>query len=109
VLILPPGHALAVKAQRSLSRREKWILGSVLAAIAAVVVAVVISIGTAEHQTANGCVDVKFPITIGGAEIYRCGASAQALCAGVGRDGGLTSVADRAVATQCRKARLPVG
>jgi hypothetical protein len=95
-------------AQRRLGRREKWILGSVLAAVAVVIVAVVISIGTAGHRTGNGCIDVKFPITIGGAEIYQCGAQARTLCAGAGTAAGSTSVSDRAVATQCRKAGLPV-
>jgi ABC-type Co2+ transport system permease subunit len=109
VLILPPGHADRLKLQRRLSSREKWILGSVLATVAAVIVAVVISIGTAGHQTGNGCVDVKFPITIGGEELYQCGAKARALCAAVGTPGGFTSVSGQAVAEQCRKAGLPVG
>jgi hypothetical protein len=109
VLILPPGHAQTLERQRRLSVREKWIIGSVLATVAAVIVAVVISIGSAGHHTGNGCVDVKFPITIGGEEIYECGAKARALCQDVSKADGLATVSGRAVAAQCRKAGLPVG
>jgi hypothetical protein len=109
VLILPPGHAEAIRVGRRITTREKWILGSVLAAVVAVLVAVAISIGTAEHQTSAGCIDVKFPITIGGEDIYECGGRARTLCASVGGPGGLTSVSGRAIATECRKAGLAVG
>jgi hypothetical protein len=109
VLILPPDRARTVAVPRRFSAREKWILGSVLAGVAALVVAVVISIGASGHRTGNGCVDVTFPIAIGGQEIYECGAKARELCASTGRSGGLSAVEDRAVAVQCRKAGLPVG
>jgi len=109
VLILPPGHAQTLERQRRLSVREKWIIGSVLATVAAVIVAVAISIGSAGHHTGNGCVDVKFPITIGGEEIYECGAKARALCQDASKADGLATVSGRAVAAQCRKAGLPVG
>lgn len=109
MLVLPPGHAEALRARRRITTREKWILGSVLTVVAAVLVAVVISIATAQHRTSAGCVDVKFPITIGGEDIYECGARAKALCASVGTTQGFSSVPGRAVATECRKAGLPVG
>jgi hypothetical protein len=109
VLILPSGHAETLHASYRISRREKWILASVLAVVAAIVAAVVISLGTAERHTGNGCVDVKFPTTIGAAEIYQCGARARALCGSVGTPGGVSSVEEQAVAEQCRKAGLPVG
>jgi hypothetical protein len=105
VLILPPGHGRTI---HSVSAREKWILGSVLAVVAALAVVVVISIGSSGRHTGNGCVDVTFPIAIGGQEIYECGSHARALCASVGSTSSLSSVEDRAVATQCRKAGLPV-
>jgi hypothetical protein len=89
--------------------REKWIVGAVLAVVAALVVAVVISIGSSGHKTAGGCVDVKFPIAIGGQEIYECGAQARELCASAGASAGLSAVEDHAVAEQCRKAGLKVG
>jgi hypothetical protein len=110
VLILPPGHAAeSLRPRYRLNLRERWIIGGVLAALLALTVAIIVSIGTAEHKTANGCVDVKFPTTIGGAELYRCGAQARELCASVGSTARFTDVEGRAIATQCRKAGLPVG
>ncbi len=89
--------------------RERWIVGAVLAVVAALVVVVVISIGSSGHRTGHGCVDVKFAIAIGGQEIYECGAQARALCASTAASAGLSAVEDRAVAEQCRKAGLKVG
>jgi hypothetical protein len=109
VLILPPDRARSVAVARRFSAREKWILGTVLAGVAVLVVAVVISIGSSGHRTGNGCVDVTFPIAIGGQELYECGTNARELCASAGSSAGLSAVEDRAVAVQCRKAGLPVG
>jgi hypothetical protein len=109
VLILPPGHAAeTLRPRYRLNVRERWIIGFLLAVVAALAIAVAVSIGTAEHKTANGCVDVKFPTTIGNAELYQCGSQARALCASVGTT-RFTDVEGRAVAVQCRKASLPVG
>ena len=109
MLILPPDRARTIAVQRRFSVREKWILGTVLVGVAALVVAVVISIGASGHRTGNGCVDVTFPIAIGGQELYECGAKARELCASAASSAGLSAVEDRAVAVQCRKAGLPVG
>jgi len=107
VLILPPGHDIG--SRRRLTVRERWIIRSVLAIIAVLAMVVVVSIATAEHKTAGGCVDVKFPIAIGAQELYSCDAQARALCAAVDTPGGLTGQAGQAVAVECRKAGLPVG
>jgi hypothetical protein len=109
VLILPPGHAHAVAVRRRFTRREKSILGVVLAAVGALIVAVVISLATTGHHTGNGCIDVTIPYAVGGQEFYRCGAAARAMCAEVGVPGGYTDVPGRAIATECRKIRLPIG
>lgn len=94
---------------RRLRRREKWILGFVLSTVAALAVVVVIAVLSAGHSTGNGCVDVNIPYSIGGQEIYRCGSAARKMCRSVGTPGGYTQAAGRAVATECRKAGLPVG
>jgi hypothetical protein len=109
VLILPPGHAKAVLTPRRLGTRERWMITTVLAAVAAVLVVVVISIASSGHSTGNGCVDVTIPGPIGGEELYRCGAGARALCASVGQPQGFTGVPGQDIARACRKARLPVG
>jgi hypothetical protein len=109
VLILPPGHAQTIVVGRRVTKREKWMVGSVLATVAALILVVVISIATTGHTTANGCVDVNIPYSTGGQEFYECGARARAMCAAVGAPGGYTGAAGRAVATECRKAGLGVG
>ncbi len=109
MLILPPGHARALSVPRRLRVREKWMVGGVLGAIAALIVVVAISLLSAGHSTANGCVDVTIPGSLGGQELYRCGAAAREMCQFAGTAGGYTANAGRAVAVECRKAGLRVG
>jgi hypothetical protein len=109
MLILPPGHAQAVGQRRALRPRERWMVRAVAGVLAAIVVAVVISVATSEKQPGRGCVNVNLAYSTGGAHISRCGAAARSLCQGVGRAGGITGVPAQTVATACRRAGLPVG
>jgi len=109
VLILPPGHAQSVGASRSLSARERWILSAVVAAVAALAVAVILAVASGGHGTGHGCIDVTIPYSIGGQELYRCGAGAREVCARVGVPGGYTGRAGGLVAAECRKAHIRVG
>jgi hypothetical protein len=109
MLILPPGHAEAVQQRRAIRPRERWMVGGVLAALAGLAVALVISFATAGHKSGHGCISVGLAYSTGGAQIYRCGASARSLCASVGQAGGTTGGAAQSLATECRKAGLPVG
>jgi hypothetical protein len=109
VLILPPGHARSVAARRRLQPRERWLVGSILASLAALAVVLVIALASSGHMTSRGCVDVNLPYSTGGQEFYQCGARARAMCAQVGVPGGYAGAAARAVAVQCRKAGLAVG
>lgn len=84
-------------------------LRSVLATVAALTLVVVISVATAGHRSGNGCVDVTIPYSTGGQELYRCGAQARTMCSLVGSRQGFTGTLGRGMATECRKARLPVG
>ena len=109
MLILPPGHGQAVARRPRLSLRERWILGGVTATAAALIVVVVIAVAVGGHSTGNGCVDVNLPYSVGGQELYRCGAAARALCSGIDTPGGFTGATGAAVAAECRKAGLRVG
>jgi hypothetical protein len=109
VLILPPGHTQTLRASRRLGRREKWMITAMVGAVAAIVVAVVISVAAGNHSTGNGCVDVNVPYATGGQEIYRCGAAARVMCSVAGTPAGYNGATGRAVAAECRKAGLPVG
>lgn len=108
VLILPPGHAQQILAPRRLGRRERYLVGVVGAVAATLAIVVVVALASSGHTSARGCVDVNLPYSTGGAEIYVCGARARSTCASVARPGGFTGAAAQAVATQCRKAGVPV-
>jgi hypothetical protein len=84
-------------------------VGGVLASVAILAVAVVLAVSSGSHITSKGCVDVTIPYSLGGQEIYECGARARSLCASVGSAGGFSGTAGGAVAAECRKAGLPVG
>jgi hypothetical protein len=109
VLILPPGHAQTVLIARRFTKREKWMVGGVLGVVLALAVVVLIAVSSGGRATGNGCVDVTVPYSLGGQELYACGARAKSMCRSVGAPGGFTGAAARDVATQCRKAGLPVG
>ena len=110
MLILPPGHRTDHTHQmRALAPREKWMLGGVLGVVAALAVVLVISLATAGHKSGHGCISVGLAYSVGGAQVYRCGDSARAMCASVNRPGGSVGATARALATECRKAGLPVG
>lgn len=84
-------------------------VGSVLAAVAALATVLVIALASSGHSTSYGCVSVNLPYSTGGQEFYECGLRARAMCAQAGVPGGYSGAAGRAVAEQCHKARLPVG
>jgi hypothetical protein len=109
VLILPPGHAQQVNQRRPFRAREKWMIGGVLGVLAVFAAVAVVSLGSTTKQSGHGCVSVSLAYSTGGATIYRCGAGARALCAGVGRAGGITGSPAQTVAAACRKAGVAVG
>jgi hypothetical protein len=109
MLILPPGHAQAIERRRTMRSREKWMIGGVVGLVAAVAVVLVISLASAGPKSGHGCVSVGLAYSTGGAQVYRCGASARELCASVNQPGGTTGGAARSLTTECRKAGLPVG
>jgi hypothetical protein len=109
MLILPPGHAQAIREPRTFRSREKAMVGGVVAALAAFAAVLIISLATAGRQSGHGCISVGLAYSTGGAQIYRCGASAREMCAGVGRAGGAVGATARSLTTECRKAGLQVG
>ena len=105
--MLPAGHYQQISQPRTLASRERWIIGSVLALVAAIAVTVVVAFTSVQKQSRNGCIDVSAATVIGGSELYRCGADARALCT-TPSDSGTSNLAfRRALADACRKAGLP--
>ena len=109
MLILPPGHAQAIREPRTFRAREKAMIGGVLALAAALAVAVIVSLGSAERQSGHGCISVGLAYSTGGDKIFRCGTTARAMCAGVNTPNGIKGASGRAMAGECRKAGLTVG
>jgi hypothetical protein len=108
MLILPPGHGQDVARGPGVSRREKWMIGSVLGLLAVIAVAVIIAFTSVQRQSRNGCIDVSAATVIGGSELYRCGQAARDLCTEPGGAHSPNVAFARALAEACRKAGLPV-
>jgi hypothetical protein len=95
----------------TLAARERRLVGGVAAVLLAGVVAVVLALvlsGPSAPRRA-GCISVALAYSTGGEQLDRCGAAARALCAGVGRPGGIPGRPGQTVAVACRRAGLPVG
>lgn len=108
-MVLPPGHADAIASRRALSRRERRLVGAVLAVVAVLLVVVVVAVASAGKSSASGCIHATIPGPVGAQEIDQCGAQARATCASAASPGAFTTPAARVIEAQCRKARLPVG
>jgi hypothetical protein len=108
MLILPPGHAPRAARPLRIGRRERWMIGTATALLAALVVVLVVSFTAHQRTSGHGCVDVSAATVIGGSELYRCGAAARALCTQPGRPGREFVSFQRALADACRKAGLPM-
>jgi hypothetical protein len=105
---LPEGHARALQARRGLTKRERWIIGGVLATVGAVVVALVISFATAGPSSGHGCIYATIPGVVGAVQVHECGVAAHSTCATVNAPGAYAPGAARTIAAECRKAGLPV-
>jgi hypothetical protein len=108
LMIMPTGHAEAAGVRRRLSRREKWMIGGVLGVVAAVAVALAISLGTAGQASGHGCIRATIPGVVGAVQVNECGAAARSTCSQVNAPGAYAPGAARTIAAECRKAGLAV-
>jgi hypothetical protein len=109
VLILPPGHADALATRRRLSRRERWMVGGVLGTIAALAAVLVIALASGGPSSSHGCIYATIPAATGAQQVNECGATARETCRSVYAPGAFTAQAAGTIASECRKAELPVG
>ncbi len=83
----------------SWGRRERSIVGAVLAIVIAVAIALIAFAASSGAPARADCIDLTFPSTLGGAEIHGCGTHARKLCA----SGAYKVIADD-MRTACTKA-----
>jgi hypothetical protein len=106
---MPPGHAASLRAKRETSARDKRLIGIVLVALTALLIALVVSLVTAAPSSSNGCIYVVIPAATGAQQVNECGARARSTCESAKMPGTFTSNSAQSVVAACRKARLPVG
>jgi hypothetical protein len=104
VLILPADRTPIYR----LSTREKWMVGGVLGVVAALVVVLVISFVSTGPSSGRGCIYANIPGAVGAEQVHQCGDTARATCRTLNAPGAYTPQAAQTLATECRKAGLPV-
>jgi hypothetical protein len=61
-------------------RREKTVIGVVLALVAVAVVALIVFAASSGSPARADCIDVTFPSTLGAAQVHACGGTARRVC-----------------------------
>jgi short subunit dehydrogenase-like uncharacterized protein len=84
-------------------RREKTIVGALLAVVAAIAIALAAYALTSGSPARLDCIEVTFASTLGGARLHACGSRARVVCASAGRYKG---IADQ-LSASCRHAGFP--
>jgi hypothetical protein len=107
VLILPPGHAKAMQVRRRFSSREKWMIGGVVGAVAAILIAVVIALTLPGPKSSQGCIYLTTAGAVGANYVHHCGAAARDACSTAANP--RANQGGPALIAECRKAGLPVG
>jgi hypothetical protein len=84
-------------------------IGGVLGVVAALAVVLVISFVSSGPSSTSGCIYATIPAATGAQQVHECGTTARSTCATVLTPGAFTAQAAQTLATECRKAGLPVG
>ena len=84
-------------------------VGGVLGAVVVLAVVLVISFASSGPSSKSGCIYATIPAATGAQQVHECGSAARSTCATVQTPGAFTAQAVQTLATECRKAGLPVG
>jgi hypothetical protein len=95
------GHAERLRTP--LTRRAKRTMATVVGVVLALIVTAVViaTVSSDTPKSANGCVNVIVPSSMGAAQLHRCGAGAREWCASLV---GSSSAEARIVLPECRRA-----
>jgi hypothetical protein len=107
-MIMPPGHAEAVRARRSVTRRERRLIGGAIGVVIALVAALAISLSTTGPTSGGGCIYLTIAAATGAQQIHQCGPTARATCGSATILGSFANQAGPGLIAACRKAGLPV-
>ena len=110
-MVYAPGHfqranQLASR-RRFRSQRERLSVYGASVVTLVLVGLVVFSLTNHQRKTAHGCVDFSYTTMIGGAEMYKCGAQARALCSTPATGKGIDTDFQTSLYAVCRTAGLP--
>jgi hypothetical protein len=108
MLILPPGHAEAIRTRRRLTARERWLTGGVGGILVALVIALAISLSNSGPSSSRGCIYLTIAAATGAQQISQCGPTARATCGSAAVPGSFANQAGPGLIAACRKAGLPV-
>lgn len=84
-------------------------ISGVLSAVVVLVLVLAISFATSGPSSKSGCIYATIPADTGAQQIHQCGTQARDTCQLVYVRGTYTSQAAQTIASECRKAGLPVG
>ena len=84
-------------------------VGGVIGTLAALAVALVVSLVSPGPSSGHGCIYATIPGAVGAEQVHECGATARSTCQTVHAPGAFTAQAAATVAAECRKAGLAVG
>jgi hypothetical protein len=84
-------------------------ISGVLATVVVLALVLVISFATSAPSSKSGCIYATIPAATGAQQVSECGAAARSTCTTVLTPGAFTAQAAETLASECRKAGLPVG
>jgi hypothetical protein len=103
---MPPGHHREAAAKREFTRRDRGFVVIGAGVLVALVVAIVIAIGSSSPKSGHGCVYVTIGSSTGALTIQGCGARARRVCADAQVPGAYTPQVRAQVIDECRKAGI---
>jgi hypothetical protein len=113
-MVFAPGHFQQASEQSSSrrrfrSRRERIAVQAMAILTLVLVGLAVYSLTNHQRTTSHGCIDFNYSTMIGGAETYKCGAQARALCATPPSGKSIDTDFQMELYAACRKAGLATG